>query len=48
MPVLDKEAFDSVKPGLSAYADTPEIVREFEFKVKPVDVNIRRSVNINT
>lgn len=26
MPVLDNEAFDSVKPGLSAYADTPEIV----------------------
>ncbi|XP_056619874.1 ectonucleoside triphosphate diphosphohydrolase 5 [Triplophysa dalaica] len=28
MPVLDKEAFDSVKPGLSAYADTPEIAGE--------------------
>ncbi|KAA0708154.1 Ectonucleoside triphosphate diphosphohydrolase 5 [Triplophysa tibetana] len=28
MPVLDKEVFDSVKPGLSAYADTPEIAGE--------------------
>ena len=26
LPVLDNEMFHSVKPGLSAYADSPEVV----------------------
>lgn len=28
LPVLDNEMFHSIKPGLSAYADTPEMVRQ--------------------
>lgn len=30
LPVLDNEMFHSIKPGLSAYADSPEMVSSFQ------------------
>lgn len=44
LPVLDNETFDSVKPGLSAYADTPETVSDV-FQLNPLHGNIECAVN---
>lgn len=33
LPILDNEMFHSIKPGLSAYVDAPEMVRYLSFFV---------------
>lgn len=33
LPVLDNEMFHSIKPGLSAYADAPEMVSSLSIRI---------------
>lgn len=44
LPVLDNEMFHSVKPGLSAYADSPETVSSLSSIINYIDLREKVSL----